>query len=168
MNITISQKDINLFKSVTCESDQEARNYLMRYSNVDTAISHYFQALEQQAILKSPSPHAKMSNNLPSKPFISHFIRRPDSNTIPKVIKTLDFEEKPKSRDLMNIEKEENKEIERILKYKNDTSIPQTTKASSDAIKSLFVAKFKWKPGEEKNSNPKKSDDVPITMNLSK
>jgi len=152
MDITIPQQDINLFKSVTCASSETARSFLIRYSNVDTAISHYFQAQEQNsALLKSPSPHSKSPNFKTFIPSISHFIRHPESKPNPqptRIIKALDFNEDKKKdnetslKDMMNIEKEENKGTSNV-------------KASHPA-KTLFLSKSKRgdRTEEEKISSP--------------
>ena len=74
----ISPEDISLFKSVTCQDDNKARIFLLRYPDVSTAIAQYFLAQET-----NPSPaveNSQTNNHQPPesipKVTVSNFVRR--------------------------------------------------------------------------------------------
>jgi len=78
MNTNISQEDINLFKGVTCEDDNKARIFLLRYPDVSMAIAQYFAVQEGPA---QPDENSQriISNAQPEpipKVSVSKFVRR--------------------------------------------------------------------------------------------
>jgi len=78
MNTNISQEDINLFKGVTCEDDNKARIFLLRYPDVSMAIAQYFAAQEAPA---QPDDNSQriISNAQPEpipKVSVSRFVKR--------------------------------------------------------------------------------------------
>ena len=69
MNFGISEEDISLFKTITCQDDQKAIEFLSRYSDVNTAVAHYFAGEDPSANSHQPQqvsrPQQPVANTIP-------------------------------------------------------------------------------------------------------